>query len=443
MDFKIEFMKIKEIKINNFRGFRNKNSISFQNNVNVFIGINGAGKSSLLDLIAIFLNQFAIKISGNSEAEHSLNNLDINIFEQETSNQIYLTVPPLNNLFSGILPINHHTISWKIVRNFYENKNNYSQLNGYIEDYISSINSNSNHNIPILRYFQPKRISNETKKYSGKRKRYSSKQFQAYDGAFNKSVEFNKFVDWFIEEENIENREKIIRKDFDYNNPNLEVIRKAIFIFFLGFKTNKYNNFRVENRAESPKLTTISSLVIDKNDETFNLEQLSDGEKIIILTVSDIAYRLSIANPNSQNALNCCGIVLIDEIDLHLHPSWQRAFIPRLTATFQNIQFFITSHSPQVIGSVNKENVFRIDNFKIENLKAHTRGRDSNSLLRDVFDENERDIEFKEKIKLLYNYIENNDKENAKKQLNELTKYFGDRDTEIVRANMYYEDLID
>ncbi len=438
-------MHVHKLEINNFRGFWGKhNNLFFSPRINVFVGVNGAGKTSLLDLLAIFLNQFSIKLVGNSnkDYEYALSQLDINIDEKETRNRIYFKTNLLyvENFFDDK---NEIELTWEIVKDSQGSRNSYSEIKEYVGTFHDFILENKDCCVPILKYFQSQRLTNEKSRFLNSTKKYLGEQLKAYDDAFNKSNDFNQFIQWFIEEENIENREKIARKDFNHENPILSIIRMAINIFFKGFKSDLYNNFRIEDRTEMSKLSEKSSLVIDKNSKTYNLKQLSDGEKILILMVSDIAHRLAIANPNAKNALDGLGIILIDEIDLHLHPAWQRAVIPCFLNTFPNLQFFITSHSPQVLGSLENEYVFEIKDFKLSKLNAYTKGRDTNSILYDVFDVCERDELYKNELELLYNYIEINDKESAKSQLEKLSKLWGSTDREIVRANMYYEDLIE
>lgn len=66
----------------------------------------------------------------------------------------------------------------------------------------------------------------------------------------------------------------------------------------------------------------------------------------------DLSRRLALANPQLENPCEGEGVVLIDEIDLHLHPSWQRQIVPALKRTFPHVQFIITTNSPQVLGEI-------------------------------------------------------------------------------------------
>ncbi|HCD1890397.1 TPA: AAA family ATPase, partial [Escherichia coli] len=93
-------------------------------------------------------------------------------------------------------------------------------------------------------------------------------------------------------------------------------------------------------------------LVLIKNGIQLDAQQLSQGEKTILTLVGDLARRLSLLNPELQNPFEGQGIVLIDEVDLHLHPTWQQKIIERLLTTFPNVQFVLSTHSPQVISTV-------------------------------------------------------------------------------------------
>ena len=183
---------------------------------------------------------------------------------------------------------------------------------------------------------------------------------------------------------------------------------------------------------------------VEKNGEQFSISQLSHGEKGVMVMVGDLARRLSIANPELEDPLLGFGIVLIDEIELHLHPAWQRSIIPTLEATFPNIQFIATTHSPQVLSSLKQENVFVLEEFKLVEKTPHTFGRDSNSLLQDLFNVAERPEKTKDEFRHLYRLIDDPGKiVEANDMLEEMEEKYGRDDPEIIRARMHLEFMND
>ena len=80
---------------------------------------------------------------------------------------------------------------------------------------------------------------------------------------------------------------------------------------------------------------------VTKKNKIVTVNQLSDGEKCLIAMLGDLARRMAIANPQNPYPLTGTGVIIIDEIDLHLHPQWQRFVVPKLLEVFPNCQFFI------------------------------------------------------------------------------------------------------
>lgn len=85
---------------------------------------------------------------------------------------------------------------------------------------------------------------------------------------------------------------------------------------------------------------------------------LSDGCRAFIGWVADMLYHICFGCPKGVKLVDNCGIVLVDEIDLHLHPEWQRTVLPKLASTFPNLQFIVTTHSPIVVGTLQRENIW-------------------------------------------------------------------------------------
>ena len=102
-------------------------------------------------------------------------------------------------------------------------------------------------------------------------------------------------------------------------------------------------------------------LVVSKRGQQLDLTQLSDGERSLLAMMMDLCRRLSLANPELNDPLQGAGVVLIDEIELHLHPKWQREIVEKLRRTFPRIQFVLTTHSPFLIQSLRDGELIRLD----------------------------------------------------------------------------------
>jgi len=138
------------------------------------------------------------------------------------------------------------------------------------------------------------------------------------------------------------------------------------------------------------------------------MNQLSSGEKMIIYLVADITRRLLILNHNKEDSLDQAGIVLIDELEMHLHPNWQRNIVKSLQLTFPKLQFITTTHSPQVIANLNSEYILELGEIsEINKVNHQTLGVDSNSLLESVFDSSDRPNEIEILIDYFYKAMEN------------------------------------
>ncbi len=193
----------------------------------------------------------------------------------------------------------------------------------------------------------------------------------------------------------------------------------------------EYSNLRV-TRVPTPRM------LIDKKGDTFNLEQLSDGEKNLIALVGDIARRFAMANSHLANPLEGEGVVLIDEIDLHLHPGWQRLVIPQLLKTFPNCQFFLTTHSPQVISHAKPESLFLLSNSEtgLEYRKVdETYGMSVDRAVELLMDDESRPEPVKNDLENLFELIERLKLTEAKELVNKLKEHMP-TDPELIKAEV-------
>ncbi len=163
---------------------------------------------------------------------------------------------------------------------------------------------------------------------------------------------------------------------------------------------------------------------------------LSDGYRNLLGVTADLAWRVARLNPHrGEDAAKATGgVALIDEIDLHLHPTWQRRVLPSLIAAFPAVQFIVTTHSPQVLGSAKREWT-RVVGDKGVFAGAFVEGRDSNSILTDVMGDRGRDPKAQEKLNALYRWIDMEDFSQARAQISDLALTLGEDDVELLRAS--------
>ena len=174
-------------------------------------------------------------------------------------------------------------------------------------------------------------------------------------------------------------------------------------------------------------------ILIDRGSTTIPVQQLSDGERGILALVLDLTRRLAQANPNfTDPASEAEAVVLIDEIDLHLHPEWQRQIVHNLTKTFPRCQFIATTHSPQVIGEVPHERIQIILDDEVYS-PTHSFGVDSSRVLEEIMDADPRATEVKELLSKVSQVIGKEQFDQARDLVGQLVERLGDGDPEVTR----------
>jgi predicted ATP-binding protein involved in virulence len=439
-------MYIEELHLQNFRGFKEL-KLQFPRNLAVIIGVNGSGKSSILDEIAIFLsiyiNQPLLKKRRKNSTlsdKTGLTEDDIYINAQESENLIQVVIEP-DQKISWSIRISKNNSTIRPIRVRAEES---EELLSHIKNTLEDLEQNPSLSLPALVYYRTNRMvltpSSQLRLSSLTTAIRQENQINAYEGAFSNEINnFKDFFEWFKAEEDYENEIRL-RENTNYRNKNLEIVRIAITKFLNNFPKTNFSNLHVV-RASTDRKSGMHrvnpTLTIDKNGQNFKLEKLSDGEKILLMVVTDLSRRLAILNPSVEEpakVLEGKGIVLIDEVDLHLHPQWQRIVVPALTNTFPNCQFIVTTHSPQVLSRVQKENVLILENSEVVEVTPYTFGKDSNSILYELMGVTERPLEVQKQLDECFQLIDDNKIQEAKIRLQKLTILLGEDDPELVRA---------
>jgi predicted ATP-binding protein involved in virulence len=182
---------------------------------------------------------------------------------------------------------------------------------------------------------------------------------------------------------------------------------------FLG----EFRNMRTEG-ADKPRL------VVDKRKTTLSLNQLSEGERGLLAVLIDLTRRLAVANPSLQQpARDGRAVVLMDELDLHMHPRWQRTVVSQLSKTFPKCQFIATTHSPQIISEVQPENLLLLrqgeDRILVQRC-GQAYGLDANYVLEHIMGTAPRTKPATNAIHMVEDALETGDLETARSRLEDL-----------------------
>ncbi|RKZ52353.1 MAG: hypothetical protein DRR00_08595 [Candidatus Parabeggiatoa sp. nov. 3] len=447
-------MKLKSIKIENFRGIRDEMFLPLHSRLTILVGDNANGKTTILEALAtglgIIPSYFSVKGKG---ASHD----DIHQYQPTLSNHFALS----NSLMNQSEQAPYMRITLETLEGILWDVSKYNALRkkdseipkaiGYkkLHDFLNTIHTQTQHELPIVAYYGTNRalLSSETQSRAPKK---NKGRFSALNNSLSGIARFNDLKNWFAEEEDIERRNRL-EYDDAYRSPILQTVREAQERLLPG----------CSHLRTIPKPTR---LLVDfkyqqEPTETLLLEQLSEGYRTTWALVADLARRMAIANPHlKEKILETQAIVLIDEVDLHLHPNWQQQIvaidepgiemsderpIASLLQVFPNTQFIVTTHSDELVTSVKPENVvhlFRSEGtIRAEPVSAYTYGAKSGRVLERVMEGSERPRHntFTQLLNRYYELIEEDewDSEMAqkiKKRLDELSP----DEPELVSAQM-------
>lgn len=413
-------MFIDRIKLENFRGL-GKIELNFDEHINLLVGVNGVGKSSVLEAMGILFSTFTNRVKGSYKNTRYFVNDDIRN-KQEILNA------SIGMMFQG------EPLGWSLTRyrkeaNF--GKNQSSELQN-LNDIVTPLSTKlleeqskkaQTTSVPLVAYYGVNRVfkGNSKKNLSTTKINYSP--IDAYHRALSiGGVTFQELNNWFgYRQRYLETKQG---RNASSNDLQLRAVESAITTFLPEFSELRYD----ENLKE---------LFIYKGQEALKLKQLSDGELCLIALIADIARRLAIANPALHNPLQGEAIVLIDEIDLHLHPGWQRKLIANFRKTFPKTQFIFSTHSPQMISHIEPKNMwlFKRENSEVVAFRPEkSLGMDSNSILLQHLEVDEREPETKNELNKLFIHIEENELEQAESLVNLLINKCGNID-ELRRAS--------
>jgi predicted ATP-binding protein involved in virulence len=336
---------------------------------------------------------------------------------------------------------NGQEYQWAIVRsrkgrNKPDQKSDYENLNEYTRRIRLRIeDSGAKCDIPLFVYYPVNRSVLDIPLRI--RTKHNFDLLEAYDGSLTSGADFRTFFEWFRNREDLENENRkylyapFRPEGFEFPDRQLQAVRTA-----LNRVLPEYSDFSVRRNP--------LRMAVLKSGREFRIDQLSDGEKCLIAMVGDLARRLAIANPLAQDPLHGTGIVLIDEIDLHLHPAWQRMVPGKLVDVFPNCQFVLSTHSPQVIGEIESRAIRILLPDEALGIKVtnpnQAFGLTSNDILDEIMLSEDgpetltRNPEIEKQIHRLFEIIDEEDFPRAQDMIEKMKRKLGGDTPDLIRA---------
>ena len=400
-------MKIHSLTLKNFRGFEDA-TLDLDRPLTVLFGVNGSGKSSVLVACAVLLSRVLLHAGPEREASWIHNAEDTDI--RSDAKDLFLTATLSNGGITKEVVVNqrrgaHYAPDPNVLDvRFFQLYDAASALCVFYQASREVARSQDafdvSENDSLTTPLRPSSVT--------------------HDSLVAGQLKFRTLFQWYKEREDVENELKVSEQDLSREDPQLSAVRHAITGMLPGF-----SGLRIQRNP--------LHMVIRKGDTALVVDQLSDGEKLLLALTADLARRLAMAYPNYKDPLQGEAIVLIDEIELHLHPAWQRRVLASMRSTFPNCQLIVTTHSPQVLSEVPNDAVVLVKDFQFFRPAAPTEGRDTNSILWEVLEVSARPAQTVTELDAINSLLDEGKSDEARERLDHLAKTLTERDTEIGR----------
>ena len=274
--------------------------------------------------------------------------------------------------------------------------------------------------LPLICTYGTERLwfekGHHARKTSGAGAKRGPSRFDGYRDCLNSTIQETALIDWIRDQSTVS-----IHAPRD--TVALGVVKNAITRCMEGAKSVYYDG----------RYKDLVVLLDQHGPQLF--KNLSDGQRIMLTLVGDLASRATILNPHLETAAlqKTPGIVLVDELDLHLHPKWQRRVIHDLKATFPSLQFIASTHSPQLIGEAQPEEIRLLDGDETS-VPPRSFGIDSSRVLEEVMGTRSRNESVDDLLTRLFGSIDDEDFEKARRLLVDVEAKLGSDDPEVTRA---------
>ena len=337
-------MYLKKVCIKNFKAIDNI-ELDFQPGVNLLIGDNGVGKTSILEAITVGLGGYLSGIPGVSSKNILQEDIRFNLNKIGSASSAIEYFTPVE--IKCVLGVDGETFAWS------RNRKDLEHSKTTVDDrrickYAQQLTNNPSMVLPLLGFQSEARVWQKKRGDFGTvlKKRLDDRRW-GYVGCLDYSLDVKGIREWCL------------KMELAAFQKNEKITEYESFKMLASDVMQKMSGLEV--RPEIYYSRQVNDLVYREQGQDMPISALSAGYQSLLWMTMDLAYRMALLNPGEGiNMRLTPGIVLIDELDMHLHPKWQWNVLAALEETFPNIQFIAATHSPIIISSCKKGNLIQI-----------------------------------------------------------------------------------
>ena len=395
-------MFINKLTLHNFRCFEDV-EIEFEEGLTVIVGNNGAGKTAILEGGVIAASSFFLGLDGVFSGSISQDDVLLKSYSLGSNDDVQKQYPTYVTAEGDITDGKE----WKRSLNGNGGKTTIvdasvmKKKSRMFQDKLRK--GDESLILPIIAYYGTGRLwdNHRARRVTSKDQNIKSTRTNGYIDCIDGTANLKLMNEWF--------KKQTIRK-YQYQELGkgkvyeLEAVYNAMERCFS--EVTGYTDVKIQYSLDTFELFVNYT---NKNKVTrIPLSLLSAGYKGTISLIADIAYRMATLNPHlKENVLTeTTGIIFIDEIDLHLHPTWQQRILSDLTTIFPKVQFIVSTHAPAVINTTRSNNLRILSDYQITEVSQQVYGNDVNSILNNIMDADERPLDISNLFKDFYDKLD-------------------------------------
>lgn len=426
-------MRLDGLELTNFHKFE-RFSIDFDERMTVLVGENGSGKSSVLDAARIALDSFTYHFVLGLQRRIEPTDARVSRYGMggitDRQEQYPVIVAARGFMGEG----GTEQIAWSRSlgspddREYSVKPDGIWNLAEECKDRIKA--GDTDLVLPVLAFYGTGRLWASEGKFSGGAREGFSRQ-DGYRGALDATAGTQRMLDWFYKmtAQDVQRAQSIEPQG---PNPLFAAVRGAVERCFMEISGCERVNVTYNLDVNDLDVEYRES---DGSVQRLSMSRLSDGYRTTLSLFADIAYRMALLNPAlGERVLETPGVVLIDEVDLHLHPRWQARILGDLCAVFPNVQFIVTSHAPMVISSVSKKQVRILGEDCAYAPMRESYGLAANDVLTGIMGAGDRQPKVRQLLDEFARHFDVEDFDSAERTLGELERLVGADNPDVVAA---------